>query len=201
MTDHSFAAVLEAAQRGDEDAFRSLFRSVQPGLLRYLTVLAGATAEDVAAETWVSVVRNLGRFTGSESGFGAWVFTIARARLRDDQRRIYRGPTLVHVDEPLTDLVDGPDPADHVLESEGTAGALALIAALPTDQAEVILLRHVVGFDVAQTAEILGKRPGAVRTASSRGLGRLRSALSVESESATSPAVTNLRLRTIDGVT
>lgn len=201
VTGRSFATDLEAAQRGDEDAFRSLFRSVQPGLLRYLAVMAGPMAEDVAADTWVSVVRNLERFAGGESGFGAWVFTIARARLRDEQRWVYRRPVPVDAEHLVEESLDGSDPVEQVDEAAGTAAALALIATLPADQAEVVLLRHVAGFDVSQTAEILGKRPGAVRTASHRGLSRLRTTLGGGAAIPSDPAVTKLSLRTIGGVT
>jgi RNA polymerase sigma-70 factor (ECF subfamily) len=163
--------------------------------------VAGPSAEDVAADTWVGVVRGLGRFSGDESAFGAWVFTIARARLRDEQRRSYRRPVPVEAEELLADVGRGPDPADHAVEAAGSAAALALIATLPAEQAEVVILRHVIGFDIAQTAQILGKRPGAVRTASSRGLSRLRTALGDEVQDLSGPGVTNLRLRAIDGVT
>ena len=48
--------------------------------------------------------------------------------------------------------------------------ALALIARLPRDQAEAVLLRVVVGLDAKAAAKVLGKRAGAVRTAAHRGL-------------------------------
>jgi RNA polymerase sigma-70 factor (ECF subfamily) len=54
-----------------------------------------------------------------------------------------------------------------------------------------VLLRHVVGFDVARTARVLGKRPGAVRVASHRGLARLRALLDVETGARRATAVTN----------
>src|SRR4051812_38065793 len=60
----AFPALLAAAKGGDEDAFRPLYRTVQPLLLRYLHSLVGDDAEDVAAETWLHVVRDLGRFEG-----------------------------------------------------------------------------------------------------------------------------------------
>jgi RNA polymerase sigma-70 factor, ECF subfamily len=41
---------------------------------------------------------------------------------------------------------------------------------LPPDQAEAVLLRAVLGLDAQTAARILGKRPGAVRTAAYRGL-------------------------------
>lgn len=201
MTGDGFAKTLRSAQGGDEDAFRVLFRAVQPGLLRYLDVVAGEQADDVAADTWVSVVHSLRRFAGDESGFSAWVFTIARARLRDEQRRLYRRPRPVDPAQLLVDSSTGPDPADQAVETAGTVAAIALIATLPPEQAEVVLLRHVVGFDVAQTAQILGKRPGAARVASHRGLARLRTALGGDAELPAGTAVTNPRFRAIGGVT
>ncbi|MFE1783577.1 sigma factor-like helix-turn-helix DNA-binding protein, partial [Streptomyces sp. NPDC059506] len=50
---------------------------------------------------------------------------------------------------------------------------VALIAELPRDQAEAVLLRVVVGLDATSTARVLGKRSGAVRMAAHRGLKRL----------------------------
>jgi RNA polymerase sigma-70 factor (ECF subfamily) len=130
-------------------------------------------AEDVASETWVSVVKGLGRFKGDESGWRAWVFTIARSRLYDAQRRAGRMPPTVDGDEELVTRDDGFDVSAHVEEMFSTEAALALIRRLPKDQAEAVLLRHVAGLDVARTAEVLGKRPGAVRVAAHRGLKRL----------------------------
>ena len=51
-----------------------------------------------------------------------------------------------------------------------TAAALALIATLPRDQAEAVLLRAVVGLDATAAGKVLGKRAGAVRVAAHRGL-------------------------------
>jgi RNA polymerase sigma-70 factor (ECF subfamily) len=64
-----------------------------------------------------------------------------------------------------------------VEELFSTEAALTLIRTLPRDQAEAVLLRHVAGLDVARTAEVLGKRPGAVRVAAHRGLRRLATLL------------------------
>ena len=55
-----FAALLTAAQGGSEQAFSVLWRDANPALLRYLRVVAAEYADDVAAETWVQVVRGLG---------------------------------------------------------------------------------------------------------------------------------------------
>jgi DNA-directed RNA polymerase specialized sigma24 family protein len=62
--DPDLTAALDAARRGDENGFRTLYRAVQPGLLRYLRVLAPDDADDVASETWLQVSRDLNRFSG-----------------------------------------------------------------------------------------------------------------------------------------
>lgn len=182
MVTFDFEAHLAAAQAGDEGSFVELFRSVQPALLRYLATVGGPLAEDVAGETWVSVVRSLDRFSGDETGWRAWVFTIARARLRDAQRRAARSPQVVDAYDALESRPDGVDVAAHVEQIFSTEAALALIRRLPKDQAEVVLLRHVVGLDVARTAKVLGKRPGAVRVAAHRGLRRLSELLGAGGE-------------------
>lgn len=64
------------------------------------------------------------------------------------------------------------------LEALATERALFLIASLPPDQAQAVLLRVVVGLDAASAARVLGKRAGAVRTAAYRGLKRLARLLS-----------------------
>jgi RNA polymerase sigma-70 factor (ECF subfamily) len=171
MTD-DFDALLAGAKRGDEGCFVLLFRSIQPALLRYLGVLGGPLADDVAGETWVSVVKGLDRFCGDEAGWRSWVFTIAHARLRDAQRKLGRVPVPVP-DEELHAEVSRIDVWGEVQEILSTDDALRLIARLPRDQAAAVMLRHVVGLDVAQTAGVLGKRAGAVRVSVHRGLRRL----------------------------
>ncbi|MGH3444632.1 MAG: RNA polymerase sigma factor [Nocardioidaceae bacterium] len=171
-----FADALAAARLGDEAGFVTLFRSVQPTLLRFLRTLGGDLSEDpqdIAAETWVRVLRDLGRFTGDERGFRAWVFTIARARLVDARRAAARRPVPVDAATALADRADPVDVVGCVEELISTETALAVIGRLPRDQAEAELLRYVVGLDVAQTAALTGKSAGAVRVCCHRGLRRL----------------------------
>jgi RNA polymerase sigma-70 factor (ECF subfamily) len=173
MIGASFPAVLAAAQQGDEQAFAVLWRELQPAVLRYLRVAAPAAAEDLAADTWVSVVRGLERFRGDEQRFRGWVFTAARHRAVDWHRQAARQPTATVPVELLADRAAPDDPAAEAAELQSTRAALVLIAELPHDQAEVVALRVVGGLDVAEVARIVGKRPGAVRVLAHRGLRRL----------------------------
>ena len=170
VLEREFPGVLHAAASGDEGAFARLWRDAHPPLLRYLRLVAGDAAEDVAGEVWLEVARRLRGFRGSEAEFRGWLFTLARRRVIDLRRSAARRPVrltadLGDLDRPATD-----DTAAAALDNLSTEAALALIATLPQQQAEVIVLRVVAGLDVAQVARIVGKRPGAVRAAAHRGL-------------------------------
>lgn len=163
---------VRAAQTGDEEAFRSLYRAVQPGLLRYLTALVGADAEDVASETWLQISRDLRSFEGGPA-FRAWAATIARNRALDHLRHHSRRPAQPVPAATLIDLPSGDDTAERADEQIATDAAIALIATLPQTEAEAVLLRTVVGLDAKAAGRVLGKRAGAVRIAAHRGLRRL----------------------------
>jgi RNA polymerase sigma-70 factor, ECF subfamily len=168
-----FEGVLAAARRGDEHAFGRLWRDVQPGLLRYLQVIGAESVDDVASEAWLEVARRLRAFGGDETAFRGWLFTIARRRVIDSWRRTARRP-ISTVPDPH--LYEGPGPdytAEGAAERIATERALALIARLPREQAEIIALRVVAGLGATEVAELLGKSPGAVRIAAHRGLRRL----------------------------
>jgi len=158
---------------GDEDAFRTVYRAVQPGLLRYLRGLVADDAEDVASETWGQIARDLASFEGDSDGFRGWAATIARHRALDHLRWRQRRPSVSMPVAALTDLAAADDTADRAMQTLSTDAAIALIAALPRDQAEAVLLRVVMGLTAEAAGRVLGKRAGAVRAAAHRGLRRL----------------------------
>jgi RNA polymerase sigma-70 factor, ECF subfamily len=164
-------AVLAEAQAGNPDAFRALYRDTQPRLLRYLYALVGDDAEDIASETWLHIARDLHTFHGDPDGFRGWAATIARHRALDHLRRHTRRPQPSPVPaSDLAGLAAHDDTATTALDAVATTAAIRLIATLPPDQAEAVLLRTVLGLDATRAATVLGKRPGAVRTAAYRGL-------------------------------
>ena len=154
-----FPAVLDAAAAGDSEAFAVLWRSAHPMLLRYLRVLCGDAAEDVASEAWLRAIAKLGSFHGDEQGFRGWLVVIARNHARDVSRHAARRREALGPGPSEHQMIIDPDPAEVVLERAGTEAALRLVATLPSDQAELVALRVVVGLDVAGIA---GRSPGAV---------------------------------------
>ena len=190
MIGSRFPAVLEDARSGIEAAFATMWREFHPPLLRYLGVVTGDAADDVASETWAAVATSISRFEGDEAAFRAWIFTVARRRAIDHFRREARRPAV-----PVDPVVLGTapvsagteDPGDIALAAIATETALALVSTLPRDQAEVVVLRAIAGLDVAQVARIMDKRPGTVRVLAHRGLRELARRLSEEEHRAVTP--------------
>lgn len=177
MLGEGFPKVLRAAADGDGAAFATLWRDNHPPLLRYLWVAAGDAAEDVASDVWLDVARRIAKFKGGEPEFRGWLFTMARRKVIDRHRYEARHPEWPTGDiEPL-DRPASDDTFAAALEDISTGAALALIASLSPEQAEIIVLRVVVGMDATEVARIVGKTPGAVRVAAHRGLRSLSARL------------------------
>src|SRR5437870_934091 len=113
MDTEEFQAVLARTRAGDAESFAVLYRSIQPGLLRFLRSQDGRHAEDAASETWLDVARGLDSFTGGESDFRAWVFTIGRRTMIDNVRVELRRPTVPWPATEELGLLE-PDAADLV---------------------------------------------------------------------------------------
>jgi RNA polymerase sigma-70 factor (ECF subfamily) len=168
---------LQAARNGDEVAFRTLYRQIQPRLLRYVRTLVGEEAEDVTSEAWLQIARDFASFSGEIDDFRGWTAAIARNRALDHLRYRKRRPIDTTPADRLPEQLAPDDTETAVMDILATRAAFALIARLSRDQAEIIVLRVVVGLDTNAVAKLLGKRAGAVRTAAHRGLRRLEQLL------------------------
>jgi RNA polymerase sigma-70 factor (ECF subfamily) len=174
---------LLAARAGNPVAFEAVYRALAPRLARYARGLVGQDAEDVAAEAWLQIVRDLGRFDGDWDAFRGWAARILRNRAIDHLRAQSRRPASTSSLDAVLDVAGLEDTAGAVEELISTGRAIELIASLPPDQAEAVLLRAVVGLDSKSAAGVLGKRPGAVRVAAHRGLKALAARLEADARS------------------
>lgn len=173
----ALTAAIAAARDGDDDAFRTVYRLVQPSLLRYLSTLIRRDAEDIASEAWLQIARDLQSFHGDGDAFRGWAATIGRHRALDHIRYHQRRPAAAVPTQDFADRAADDDTSIDAVDALGSERALSLIRSLPADQAEAVLLRVIMGLDAQTAALVLGKRAGAVRTASYRGLRRLAALL------------------------
>lgn len=176
------ALVLRAVE-GDEQATHDLLAHVHPLALRYcrtrLSRLPGDArhfVEDLAQEVCVAVLLALPRYKDTGRPFEAFVFAIAAHKVADLQRAAMRHPGSTAV--PSDEMPERPDdslgPEERALLSSDAEWAKKLMANLPENQRELLLLRIAVGLTAEETGQMLGMSPGAVRVAQHRALSRLR---------------------------
>ena len=170
MTDDD---VIAAAKRGDQDAWRALYRAHAGRLVVWLETRSGSdtavTAEDVAAQAWLIAAEKVADYTGDANEFGGWLFGIARRVAANSRRRSGRRHTDPVADAP-TIAVAGPDTTVPDQDS-----VRVLLARLSPRERDVVACVDVVGFSTAEAAQALGMSQVAVRVARHRALRRLRS--------------------------
>ncbi|GAC1535701.1 MAG: sigma-70 family RNA polymerase sigma factor [Acidimicrobiales bacterium] len=166
--------VVGAARVGAEWALSSLYRDIQPALVRYLALRSPGEQEDLAADVWVEVARALPMFQGDEEDVRRLAFTIARRRSVDHHRKLRRRRTDA---APVVEMRHSGTTAsaeDVAAASARSDWAIERIReVLPAEQAEIVLLRVVAGLETAEIAAVIGKKPAAVSVLQHRALRRL----------------------------
>jgi len=117
------------------------------------------------SETFLSVAKDIHRFTGGEGDFRSWVFTIAHRRMRDAWRaRGRRVPMLDREDAEKFAENQWLGDAEHdAMTAMSLLEAHVLIEHLTAAQRDVVLLRVVGDLSVAETAKVLATSEAAVR--------------------------------------
>ncbi|APY87030.1 RNA polymerase subunit sigma-24 [Streptomyces alfalfae] len=158
-------ALVERAQAGESDAFGRLYDQYSDTVYRYIYYRVGgkATAEDLTSETFLRALRRIGTFTWQGRDFGAWLVTIAR-NLVADHFKSSRFRLEVTTGEMLDANEVERSPEDSVLESLSNAALLEAVRRLNPQQQECVTLRFLQGLSVAETARVMGKNEGAIKT-------------------------------------
>lgn len=174
----TFEAILAAAKEGASWATTAIWTQYAPSVMGFLRARGSAEPEDLTSEVFLALFSTLRSFTGGEPEFRSYIFSIAYRRLVDELRRRSRRGT--H-DEFKPEL-DRRHSASAEQEAETRLAdrqALELLDSLPDDQRNVMVLRIIADLTIEQVAEVIGKRPGAVKALQRRALERLRKKLGV----------------------
>ena len=182
MLGSEFDVILEDAQRGACSACTRIYEALAPPVTGYLRAQGAEEPDDLASEVFLRVFSSCGSFSGNEAQFRAWVFTIAHSRLVDARRVRNRSPEMVVLED---ELLEGQCPCAPGADEEAM-GRMAvydvqqMLAALTTDQGEVLALRLMSQMSVEEVAGVLDKPPGAVKALQRRALATLRRKLGAE---------------------
>lgn len=166
VIDLTMVEILSRAQSGDGEAFGLLFDRYEAVVYRFIYYRVGnpTLAEDLTSETFIRALRRITTFSWQGRDFGAWLVTIAR-NLIADHFKSARYRLEVSTADLLGTSADRPaaGPEGQVLDALTNAALLDAVRRLGAEQQEVIVLRFLEGLSVAETAQAMDKKPGAVK--------------------------------------
>jgi RNA polymerase sigma-70 factor (ECF subfamily) len=141
------ARLLEQIRNGDAEAAQRFVRDHYPGIYRHLLYLTGRRelAEDLSQETFVHAWRHLDRFV-PRAPLRAWLHRIAHREFL----QALRG-------QPVAFLEDvAALPQSFAQQFEEAVELRAMMARLPVEEREALVLRHLEGYTYEEIAEIMG---------------------------------------------
>jgi len=173
-TQDEMRELVERAQAGDRDALEELYLRHFDRVYSYLHMSVGNRhdAEDLTMKTFLRMLESIGRFRWQSVPFSAWLFRIAHNLAMDHFRAARRWQPEEDVPEPEDRQEASAEEA--AMESIGQASMLELIDSLSPDQRDVLTLKFVFSFSNGETASILGKTEGAVKSLQHRALATLQ---------------------------
>lgn len=188
MPDRPADDAVRRLQHGDEAAWASWYTELAGPIRGYVRSRGAADPDDVVGEVFAAAAERIGAFEGGAENLRPWLFTIAHHRLADDHRRRRRRSTDAVEPTVLADLHPPDDDfGDVAADRLDAAGALALLEWLTDEQREVVYLRVVADLTISETAEIMGRTPGSVKSLQHRALARIQRRLGGEPYPITRP--------------
>jgi RNA polymerase sigma-70 factor, ECF subfamily len=167
------------AQQGDRDAIRFLYVRYADNVYGYVRSMLqdDHEAEDVTQQVFAKLMTALGKYSEQQVPFSAWILRVAR-NVALDHRRQRRA---ISCEE-----VRGSHEFDETAHDRAQSLHAAL-ESLPTDQREVLVLRHIIGMAPGEIARSLGRSEASVHGLHHRGRAALKRAL-IEFEAAPTTA-------------
>jgi RNA polymerase sigma-70 factor (ECF subfamily) len=182
--------LVDAARAGGGWAFARLWEDLSPVVASYLRARGVRDPDDATSEVFLAAFRGIGRFDGDGAAFRSWLFTIAHHKGVDALRR--GGGREIPVDT-CDDGRTQPSAEDAALGNLADEAVLRRLDALTDDQRAVLLLRVVGDLSLAETAQVLDKPVGAIKSLQHRALERLRTDLAPAVSPAAARPITRAR--------
>jgi len=171
--------LLQRAQEWcDPDAFDGLYLLYADRIFRYLLARLGdpLMAEEVTSQVFLHLIQKIGLYRVAPKDnvaiFSAWFYRLAYNKMIDIKRKQRRNQTLPI--EYAEQVAGDQHVLDQVIKRLSIEEVLQKLHVLSAQQREVILLRFVEGYNIAETAAIMDKSEGAVKALQHRALDNLR---------------------------
>lgn len=135
-----------------------------------------SAAEDVAQEAFLSIWRSRERFDTARGSARAWVLSVARHRAIDALRHRATRPkkAAIETEEVLESRAAEERTDEEAIRRDSSRRLHGVLAALPSDQSQVLELAYFGGFTHSEIAEMLALPLGTVKGRMRLGLERIR---------------------------
>ena len=172
-------ALVDRAKTGDTEAFAQLYDRYVDTIHKYVYYRVGSRqlAEDLTSETFLRALRRIETFTWQGRDFGAWLVTIARNLIADHFKSSRFRLEVTTAEMVDTDQHVEESPEGEVMAAFANTALLEAVQRLNPQQQECLVLRFLQGLSVAETARIMGKYEGAIKTLQYRAIRALAALL------------------------
>ena len=172
MDNPALIQTVEAAAKGDEQAFEALFRAHQNAVYSLAMHFARdrELAADLTQDAFVRAWEKLPKLREPEA-FAGWLRALTLNIVRDHFRRARETEPL---DETFEVADEGPGPDEQASGSEQERAVRRAILTLPEHQRTPIVMYHLEGRPVEEVAEALGVPKNTVVSRLARGRAALR---------------------------
>jgi RNA polymerase sigma-70 factor, ECF subfamily len=174
MDTEQINTLVKQSQSGDQAAFAALYDEFAQRLYAYIRIKVADTekAEDILQEVFLKAWQGCRNLQTKDLNFSAWLYKVAANTINDFYRRTYREPQTVSIDE-AQNVASIDDPAINASRGLEKRVIEQTLDQLPSHYKEVIELRFLQDFSIADTAEIMGRNSVTVRVWQHRAIKQL----------------------------
>lgn len=172
--EHADSELIARAQAFEPEAVSELYRRYADLIYRYIVYRVGdsSTAEDLLGDVFVRALERLPEYRELGRPFEAWLYSIAHSKVIDYYRRQKVRKTVVLHEELMA--AEAAEPHQLVVQRDDLQRAWGAVAELTDDQQQVVTLRFLANYSIAEVAAQLGKTEGAIKSLQNRALATLR---------------------------
>jgi RNA polymerase sigma-70 factor, ECF subfamily len=172
--------LMQQVAQGKESALRTLYDRFGNLVFRNACQVLGSVSEseDATQEVFVQIWRTADRYDPTRSKLITWVMLISRRMFIDRLRRRMVRPNSISLNQDLHDVASADTQNNEI--KEGSAAIRRRMNELPDLQREVIERVYLQGYSLREVAEQRNLPVGTIKSALSRGLGRLREKFGME---------------------
>lgn len=164
--------LLDAWQKGDNAAGRTLFERHFDGIYRFFRNKVGDQAEDLTQQTFLGCLKARDRFRG-DSSFRTYLFSIARNQLFSYLRKKHRHGDTIELGYQSVADVHGPTPLNVAASRQEEALLLRALRLLSIEMQEALELHYWEGMTVREIALVVDSPEGTIKRRLQRARARL----------------------------